>query len=245
MKYDIVYILKEDINSEELRYSLRSVCKNFEYNKIWFYCGCPDDIKPDFHVPFEQTGKNKLEMVRSTYEAIANNDEITEDFWLFNDDFFILKPYNQNIPKVNGTLEQLAYDIKQRMGKDSYYTQAIRSTASVLRSKGYDTLSYACHVPMLLNRHKVKEVLQEFAPSVTFRSAYGNYVKVGGELIDDVKITNFNELPGEDWVLLSTREDSFANGQVGTYIKLKFAEPCKYELNFEEWVEKIRNLKKD
>ena len=236
MAYDIVYILKEDIKSEELRYSLRSVCKNFEYNKIWFYCGCPDDIRPDFHIPFQQTGKNKLEMVRSTYEAIANNEEITENFWLFNDDFFILRPYAQDIPKVNGTLDYLAYDIKQRMGKESYYTQAIRSTATILRNKGYDTLSYACHVPILLNRSIVKEVLEEFPIEATFRSAYGNYAKIGGELVDDVKIVDFDKIPDSNWDLLSTREDSFAKGKVGTYLRLKFSEPCKYELTFEDWL---------
>ena len=242
MAYDIVYILKEDINSEELRYSLRSVCKNFEYNKVWFYCGCPDDIKPDVYVPFKQTGKNKLELVRSTYEAIADNDEITENFWLFNDDFFILKPYNQEIPKINGTLEHLVMDIRKRNGQESYYTSAIRNTASILKSKGYDTLSYACHVPILLNRGKVKEVLAEFPTNATFRSSYGNYVKMGGELVDDVKIMSLEELPGDDWSLLSTHESSFANGKVGTYIRLKFPEPCKYELSFEGW---LKNNKKE
>lgn len=238
MKYDIVYILKAGAKSEELRYSLRSVCKNFEYNKIWFYCGCPDDLKPDVHVPFKQEGKNKLQMVRSTYKAIAENEEITENFWLFNDDFFILKPYNQYVPKVNGTLDHLAYCIKTRAEQNSYYTNALTYTANILRRLNYDTLSYACHVPMLMNKQKVLEVLEEFPADTTFRSVYGNYVKAGGELIDDVKIVDLKAIPDESWSLLSTREDSFYSGAVGTYVKLMFPEPCKYELTFDEWAEK-------
>lgn len=235
MAYDIVYILKKDVKSEELRYSLRSICENFEYNKVWFYCGCPDDICPDVHVPFEQVGRNKLQLVRSTYSAIAQNEEITENFWLFNDDFFILKPYNQEIPKVNGTLDHLAACIKNRAGQHSYYTSALVQTAAILRREGYDTLSYACHVPILLNKQKVLEVLEKFPIEATFRSAYGNYAKIGGELIDDVKIVDTFTIPDKSWSLLSTREDSFNAGAVGTYLKLKFPNPCKYELTLEEW----------
>lgn len=32
---DLVYIVKEDENNEELRYSLRSVAKYLPQNKIW------------------------------------------------------------------------------------------------------------------------------------------------------------------------------------------------------------------
>jgi hypothetical protein len=32
MKHDIVYFVKECPNNEELRYSIRSVVKNFPYN---------------------------------------------------------------------------------------------------------------------------------------------------------------------------------------------------------------------
>ena len=37
MKSDIVYILKNGEISDEIIYSIRSVCKNFPYRKIWIY----------------------------------------------------------------------------------------------------------------------------------------------------------------------------------------------------------------
>ena len=105
-------------------------------------------------------------------------------------------------------------------------------------------MSYACHVPILLNRTKVKEVLETFQIEATFRSVYGNYTQMGGELIEDVKIMDLNGLPGEDWSLVSTHEESFAKGKVGTYLRLYFPTPCKYELSFEDWIgqEKFESL---
>ncbi len=44
---DVVYILKNDIKSDELRYSLRSVCESFPCRNVVFIGGCPNDITPD------------------------------------------------------------------------------------------------------------------------------------------------------------------------------------------------------
>ena len=58
-KVDIVYILKNDIDSDELRYSLRSVCENFPCRRVIFIGGCPKDIVPDVYIPHEQIGHTK------------------------------------------------------------------------------------------------------------------------------------------------------------------------------------------
>ena len=50
---DIVYILKNDVEPNELRYSLRTVEKNFPHGRVFFFCGCPQGITPDRFVPFE------------------------------------------------------------------------------------------------------------------------------------------------------------------------------------------------
>lgn len=230
MSYDIVYILKEGINSEELRYSLRSVCKNFDYNQIWFYCGCPKDIKPDRYVPFKQEGYNKLDRVHNTMQAICENEEITENFYLFNDDFFIMQPYEQEVALSNGSLYYVAHLIENINKNESFYTQYLKYTAKLLSEQGYDTLSYACHVPLLVNREKGLKVLKFFPNNTLFRSIYGNYYNIGGKLIDDVKIVTLNDVPSEDCILLSTNEKSFEKGKVGEFIRERFPEPCKYEV---------------
>ena len=51
MRHDIVYFVKNTEENEELVYSLRSVEKNFPYNRVWFFGGCPNGLKPDVHIP--------------------------------------------------------------------------------------------------------------------------------------------------------------------------------------------------
>lgn len=234
VKHDIVYILKSDIDSEELKYSIRSVVENFPYNRIIFYCGCPNDIKPDVMVKFDQKGYGKINKVIATLKAVVDNNDISEDFWLFNDDFFIMKPYASGLPWTNGSLRTLADNIEKNVG-GSRYTRILRLTARDLEYKHKDILSYATHTPILINKRKAKIVLTDLCPPYSFRSAYGNYWEIGGEIHEDIKITDESKIPTDDYIFLSTNDESFKNGEVGKYIREKFPKPSKYEIAaFEE-----------
>ena len=227
---DIVYILKNDYDSDELRYSLRSVCENFPYRKIWFYGGKPKGIEPDVMVEYLQPGNTKWEKVSNTLKEICKNDNITPDFWLFNDDFFIMQRVEDLPAMVGGTLWFRANEIKEKYGsRDSRYSKQLRETATILRDAGFDRLNYALHVPMLINREKGLKTILRFWPCPMFRSLYGNHHRIGGVIADDVKIHDINVEPTGSEVLLSTGDGAFAEGLVGKYIRVAFPEKCKYE----------------
>ena len=229
MKYDIVYILQNDYKSDEIRYSIRSVCKNFPYRKIWFYGGKPQGIEADQVIEVSQQGANKWERVNNTLREICQNDEITEDFWLFNDDFFVMKKVKKVEPMLDGTLWAKANRVSKRYGgRDSKYSAQLKETARALRDKGYDRLNYALHVPMLINRQKGLETIKTFDLPM-FRSLYGNQHRIGGIVVDDVKIQSLVDIPKGDEVFLSTDDKSFSEGAVGEYIRKAFPERCKYE----------------
>ena len=103
-------------------------------------------------------------------------------------------------------------------------------TLAALKADGKDRLDYAMHVPMLINRKKGLEVLQRFPNVPMFRSLYGNYWRIGGTLMDDVKIQNNNDIPGKDWRFVSTSDGSFEHGRVGDYIRKQFKDASKYEI---------------
>ena len=230
MKSDIVYILKNGEISDEIIYSIRSVCKNFPYRKIWIYGGMPEKITPDCMVELSQKGNNKWEKVNNTLKAICENDEITPDFWLFNDDFFVMKKVRKIDYMIGGTLWARSQKIGKKFGgRDSAYSKQLKDTARILRDKGYDRLDYALHVPMLINRKKALETLKEFQGCPMFRSLYGNHHKVGGVIVNDVKISSEIELPKGDETFISTDDNSFNNGKVGEYIRNAFPDKCKYE----------------
>ena len=66
---------------------------------------------------------------------------------------------------------------------------------------------------------------------VSFRSAYGNMCKVGGERLQhDAKISGLDAEPDPDDAFLSTSDLSFANGKVGEYIRSQFPDPSRWEV---------------
>lgn len=230
-KYDVVYILRNDIDSEEIRYSIRSVVKNFPYNNIWFCGGKPDKITPDKEMLFLQEGVGKFGKVYNTYLKIIENDEITENFWLFNDDFFVMSPIAEYTPWHNGEIIDMVNRFEKAKGKQSKYTSRLRKTRDELIKHNLTTYNYALHVPMLMNKEKLKPVLEKF-PECSPRIVYGNLNNIGGEYHQDVKIIKTYVQPDEKGLhkyYLSTKDKSFRDGIVGTYIRNKFKNSCKYE----------------
>ena len=228
MKHDIVYILKEEIDSEELKYSLRSVQVNFPHRKVWFFCGCPDDIEPDGYVRFKQTGRNKWQRSTSTFLKIAEIGDVSDDFWLFNDDFFILRKIKDLPYMMRGSLADRVEGIRMKRTV-SGYANGLDTAREALEMRGLTTYDYALHVPMLINKRKAVEVLDQFPRCPMFRSLYGNYWKVGGITVPDVKIYDMDGMPEAGQTLLSTSDASFRDGKVGEYIRSRFNEPCKWE----------------
>lgn len=233
-KYDIVYMLKEAPDNEELVYSLRSIEENFSYKNVWFCGGCPDNLNPDRLMRINQTGLDKWEKVRNMLRFVCENDEITEDFWLFNDDFFVLKQIDENMPaQFNGELLPYVESIERKNGTSDAYTNRLREAAITLKGMGLGTLNYEVHKPMLINRKKALEVLDRFSGVPAFRSLYGNYWKVGGVTRHDmkIKVLNFNKMYFVEnfWDFVSTSDESFRDGEVGRFIRYRFNKVSRFE----------------
>lgn len=234
-KYDIVYMVKDSAPNEELRYSLRSVEKNWkQHGKVWIFGGCPAELKPDRFVPVEMILPGKWENTHRLMRLICENDEITEDFWFFNDDFFVLRPTGEDMPQqYNGVLEGAIEDVEFWTGGPTYWTEQLRLLVDWAEKEGYRTINYEVHKPMLINREKMLAVMDRYPDVLFTRSLYGNYYRIGGENNADVMI----KLPAQDigWVIaqrqrfLSTTEESFAAGGVGDYIRGKFPDASRWE----------------
>lgn len=229
MEYDVVYILKNDIDPSELRYSLRSL-ENFPHGKVWFFGGAPEGIKPDRQVIIRQHGATKWEKVRNTIRTVCETDEVSSSFWLFNDDFFCMKPCGYFPPIFNGTLYSRIVEIENRAKAMTPYSLQLRKTAELLDSKDMDVLNYAVHLPMLIDKQRALVVLDEFKTCPMFRSLYGNSCGIGGLFHKDVKIYDPKEEPDPDAYWLSTTNESFSKGKVGEYIRKQFQKECVYEL---------------
>lgn len=230
MKHDIVYLVKESAANEELRYSLRSVCENFSFRQVVFYGGRPSYLRPDLWVHVVQNQRTKWMRTTAMIKKICMDPAVSEDWWLFNDDFFVMQKTPGPPPTYESDLYRHIIEIENRHGQTSTgYTRELRKTADLLERAGCTTLNYALHIPILINKKKALATLDAFPNAPMFRSLYGNYTCLGTKG-KDIKIAGLERLPDEEAVFISTTDASFASGKVGAYIRERFPEPCKYEL---------------
>lgn len=228
--YDVVYILKIDAKPDELRYSLRSIEENLEHGNVWFVCGQPVGLYPDNSIRMIQKGILKWERARSSLIAVCRNKDVSEKFWLFNDDFFVLKPMTSEEPYFGGMLRDHILHIEHRYNdKHTGYSRALRYCEQVLKDSDHTTFDYALHIPMLVEKAKMLEALETFPDCPMFRSLYGNYAEIGGVQHEDVKIVGMSNKYDKDADFVSTGDSSFAYGRVGVQIRRRFPEACRYE----------------
>ena len=228
MAMDIIYFTRTGDN-EELRFSLRSL-SNLTYGKVWIYGGCPKGIVPDHRIPVAQVGRTKWDRVKDMYAQACHNDNISEDFILMNDDFFIMKPTTIE-PMYRCPLEQHIFTIEHKYhDRPNAYTTELRKTLSLLKKKGLPTSSYELHIPFIFNRKKLLYLLNKYPTYHAMRSLYGNYYQIGGQETMDVKVWRGLDKWDSNSTFLSTDDVSFKGG-VGEFIRKKFPERSKYEID--------------
>lgn len=224
---DIVYILKDGTMTEELRYSLRSIEKNFPHRFVWFVGGQPKGLNPDRLLRHTQHGANKWLKIKSSMLEVIKQEELSDEFFLFNDDFFVTKPVEKFVNFTDRTLSDRIEDFRKENPHLNRYAMSLVQTEEELKAQGYGTLNFEVHLPMLFEKNKVEAALCRcFSPQM--RSLYGNIA--GCKVIDrrDVKVNSLNDIPhGMDFV--STNDKTFAYGNVGQYIRDIFKEPSRFE----------------
>lgn len=226
-KMDVVYFVKDGIHNDELRHSIRSVCKNMPYRRIWIFGGCPKNIVPDVRVRVEQEGKTKWDKVHAMFKMAAENKEISDDFILMNDDFFIMKP----ITKIDTIHRGLLEDHVKVLGTGQY-RRMLEGVDAELKKRGKSTYSYELHTPFVYNKKKLLKLLNDNPNLRCTRTMYGNLYKIGGKRASDVKI--FSSTPDFDYentTFLST-DDPMVKPTCDTwrYIMKQFPGQCKYEI---------------
>lgn len=224
--HDIAYILREDIDGNELKYSLRSL-ENLPHGRVWFFGGCPKWATPDEWVHFQQVGESKSDKATSTFKAICESG-ISDSFYLFNDDFFVMQPMD-DLPYMfhAETLSEHAQTLLKK-SPWSKYAPRLEAASKELSNAGYSELNYELHVPMLFEKAKAQEAFERFR-SPMIRSIYGNYYGVGGVQADDCKIYELAKGRFDRYKLLSTNDTTFRAGAVGTYIRQQFKKQSRYE----------------
>lgn len=243
MRYpDIVYTVRNtpENNSEELRYSLRSL-RNLGHQNVFVVGEKPDWLMNVIFIPVAQD-RTKRENVMNNITAAVNNHQVSDDFILMNDDFFIMKEM-QALPNLHfGPMADLIESYENRYPEGSDYIDLMKKQYELLLEQGIKVpISYELHSPMMFNKYKMVDMLNTKGPQYQMRSHYGNIYHIGGEQAEDVKLfmeprhnpSEYNEAPLEymnKQLFLSATGGSFNRGLPGRYIRAVFPQKSIYEL---------------
>lgn len=204
---DYVYICRSGDN-DELRYSLRSIEENMPEGRVWVVGHRPIWYIGDF-IPVDDIG-GKFDNIVNCIKTVSENNDISDNFILMNDDFFALNPIDKLKNYHGGLLENKIARYKElRMAPK--YIRLLELTLKQLKENGINNpIDYDIHVPIIMNKTILKDAINlAFFP----RSAYGNLAKLEAIKITDVKIysngekINWHEIINNDFV--STEDNSF------------------------------------
>jgi hypothetical protein len=225
---DYVYVCRSGDN-EELRYSIRSVVKNLPEGTVWLIGYKPDWYQGNYIQLKDRSDKH--ENIRKCIKAITDSNEISDNFILMHDDFFILKPMD-SVPTLHGGPLKLKIIDYAESRAGNRYLSLLKQTFQKLISMGIkEPLDYDIHIPRIMNKKILKTIIDiKLLP----KSLYGNIANVGGEQIKDVKIYSGGVLShrshqiSDDSFFVSTEDFSF-KALHETVLKDMFTIPTKYE----------------
>ena len=225
---DVVYVLKHDIDPYELTYSLRSVEKNFPCRKVWFVGGQPKGFEPDGRIEHKQVGDCKWELIKSSLRKVLEEPEITEDFFWFNDDFFVMKKVTGKFVNfADKTLSWRIEDLKNEHPWLNIYGRTVYKVREELKTLGYGEVNFEVHLPILFNKELMRKCIN-LCSSPQIRSVYGNVNNIPYKQKDDVKVYDLDFIP-KDPDFLSTNDNVFRDGKVGELIRGEFSNPSRWE----------------
>jgi len=227
---DCVYIFK-GTESEELRYSIRSVVKHLPHSNIWVVGDKPEWYSGN-HI---QTIQNdtKYNNARNNLLAACDSSEISDSFILMNDDFFVMKPVEELKLYDGGSLNDKINNYHDAFGNNAY-TSMLRETRNQLqKNKIKNPTNYELHIPMIIDKHNLRKALN--MPGVLWRSYCGNMSQKPSETAQDVKIYSrvYTSIPQFDYLnsefpYLSTDDSTFLRIKKNLLFNL-FKDKTKYE----------------
>lgn len=238
---DIVYILGSGSkwNNNELRYSLRSLEKHFPHRNVFIVGEFPNWLRNVNHMdvndafPYSDGGKlrNAVRKIR----AACEDERISDQFVLMNDDFFFLEDCTEIKPFSLGSMQQT---IDRHITQKGYYYEALVRTKRYLEEKGIkDPTCYAIHCPIVYDKKKFLQMtdgLDLMKAGYAIRTIYGNTFNIGKIERKDVKISSESALM--DFLQKEDKGDFLSSGDntvlytdFQKWLDNRFPEQSKYE----------------
>jgi hypothetical protein len=183
-------------------------------------------------VPVDQNS-NKYANALKNLKSLCEHPEISNNFVLMNDDFFIIKKINSVDQFYNGLLSDKISRFTQITGSSMYIKKLITTNKKLIDLGIKNPIDYELHTPMPMNKPGLLDVIEKY-PECLWRSMFGNLYNVGGTQMDDVKIyvnkrhlARSNEITDSS-IYMST-EDTSLKVMLDKMLRQMLPEPSIYE----------------
>lgn len=233
---DLLYILGSGskYNNDEIRYSLRSVEKNFKnIDRVVVVGENPGFLsdKVDYYFIKEAEGNKEWCIARKILTA-CESGIVKGDFLFMNDDFFFTREVDA---------EKYPYYCKGVLDEapDPNYSKSLVNTKEYLKGQGKRIKHFDVHTPIIYNTEKFIGLSEtwDYSKSLDFglvvKSTYCNMLEIDScEPYEDVKLNHLNEEEDFDRIFstncFSCTDDAWYLG-VYEYLKLMYPNKSIYE----------------
>lgn len=223
---DILYPVRKGDWNDELRYSLRSLA-NLPHDAVRIVGYRPSWVT-GVQSFFREQAADKYGTANGHLQWAIDRAALSERFYLFNDDFYVMRPMDR-VPVLHmGPLGEMIDRYRARHHTGAYFRNMV-ATFQLLRDNGFSRpLSYELHIPMAMDKGTLREAFNMggHIPGVHIRTVYGNLAGVGGELSEDMKVYSTTE-DYEEWPFLSSNDNLYQG--LGVYLQKRFPYASPYE----------------
>ena len=222
----VVYVYKSG-GDTELRFSLRSL-KNLPHRDVFIVGQAPKWVRNVTVIPWQQTN----EPYSDTYYkimAVARDKRVADNFVLFNDDFFLLKPVKEIQPRY---LKAIGLWKEQYHNQGEYWKKIVRTEKLV----GKDAKAYELHYPFPFNKANLIAYHGKYQQprNAMLRTLYAHEFGIKGTQSRDYKAVtpkNFIKLLATNPPFISSSNVCAANKDWVKAMTALFQEPSPYELS--------------
>lgn len=210
----VIPFLKNFTISEQLKYSIRSVCSYYDVDRVVLVGGKPDWYIGE-HIDHEDYNGSGQKEKNIRDKTAAGARLINGDFLYTNDDFILFAPIRTTFNK--GLCSEV-FNKHRTNGRrtDGSYARLIKNTWN----KYGDIPFTDCHCPMWMNTKGVEKTLFEWELfGYGFKTCYCQENNIESIYMEDSKISEFKDFNNiREWISL---KDDFNTKLLGAYFQNK------------------------
>lgn len=249
---DIVYVVGPGTRNDPLYYSLRSIA-NLPHDRVWIAGYQPPWVQNVTHIPVQQ-GPGKHANTWANWRAIAESGP--ENFYLFNDDFFVMQPVETVPVWHRGPLGKAIAGYLNTPALTNWRRRAEAARTGLVQL-GHQPASlswYELHTPMPMNRTLLVAALADLDKVrdrahlyYAKRTWYGNHARIGGTERADCKTqrTDNRHLDEDRFTPFLSTSDRSWRGAAGDLVRATFTQAGPYEIPREARRGRVRDRGRD